>query len=351
MAIGGGLLLWQLLPIHQKKDVTALVDGGIVRPGSTVDEAPPPSYRFNQCEDQSNCCNGLASNCDMGVHEILYAGMHNAHSAVQDGFFIAFNHQYNFAAALDYGYRVINLDIAVCNNELSLVHGMCRLGRTDPAVAFQAIHDWLGANPTEVVLIVLQIDNEASGSSEPTVDLGRIFNTLNRIIGFTNRLYQKIPDEPWPTLREMIETDQRVLLFHYNGDVACTNPDIVCPPGFHDWFEHAAETKFIFNDMTDFDNKTEACGITRGRPMAPFYALNLFIRIPSKPLAISYLNTPAFLNEHIAACSAVNNNRDVNILFVDFWSEGEVPKVVQTYNKKLVPVERRILRYLRRFWG
>jgi len=42
--------------------------------------------------------------------------------------------------------------------------------------------------------------------------------------------------------------------------------------------------------------------------------------------------------EHIAACSAVNYNRDVNIFFVDFWSKGDVPRTVQDHNWQRMPV-------------
>jgi len=335
-AIAGGILLWQLLPEDQKKNVETIVDGGVVLPGSNTGTAPPPSYIFNQCADQSNCCNGLENTCDLKVTDILYAGLHNAQSSVQDGFFIAPNHQYNLLSALEYGYRVINLDIGMCNGVLSLVHGICKLGTTDPSETFQGIMNWLTKNPTEIVLIPIQIDSNAGGSDEPAIQLAQIYNMLNRIDGFTNRMYQRESGSDWPTLREMIEQDKRIFLFHYNGPEECVSDDVNCPPGFHDWWQFAGETKFEFADGDDFEDKTEACTITRGRMIAPFYALNLFTTIPSKQLAIDLLNTQSFLEEHIAACSEVSSGQEVNILFVDFWEEGNVPRVVQTHNRQLV---------------
>lgn len=329
-------MLWQLLPEDQRQNVEAIVGGGIVLPGSNTDTAPPPSYIFNQCADQSNCCNGLENTCDLKVTEILYAGLHNAQSTVQDGFFITPNHQYNLLSALDYGYRVINLDIGRCDGDLSLVHGLCKLGTTDPSDTFRGIMQWLTKNPREVVLIPIQIDAEAGGEDEPAIQLAQIYNMLNRIDGFTSRMYRKESGSEWPTLREMIEADQRILIFTYNGPV-CTADDVACPPGFHDWWQFAGETKFEFADADDFADKTEACTITRGRLVAPFYALNLFTTIPSKQLATDLLNTRSFLEEHIAACSQVSSGQEVNILFVDFWEEGDVPRVVQTHNRQLVP--------------
>jgi hypothetical protein len=337
IAAAGGILLWQLLPDNQKENVEAIA-GNIAIPG-TGSDAPQPSYIFNQCADQGDCCNGLSNICDMRVSDILYAGVHNGQSSVEDGYYIAPNHQYNVLSALDYGYRVINLDIGRCSGVLSLVHGVCKLGTTDPVKMFQGIMNWLDANPTEIVIIPIQFDNAAGGSDEPAIDLAEVYNLLNQIQGFTNRMYEKEADsafDDWPTLRELIESDKRILLFHYNGP-QCVDASVYCPPGFHDWFQFAAETKFEFQDATSFENKTEACTITRGRQIAPFYALNLFTTIPNRQLATDLINTRSFLQEHIAACSQVTNGLDVNILFMDFWDVGEVPRVVQQHNRQLQP--------------
>jgi len=311
------------------------VDNGVSTIGTGQGQAPPPKYNFNQCQDQSNCCNGLENICDVPANEILYAGVHNAQSTVQDGFFIVPNHQYDMIAALDYGYRVLNVDMAVCaDGELALVHGACKLGTIDPTTFFTRVKEWLDNNPSEVVLIPIQIDNSAGGGE--VVDLGRIYNLLNRIDGFTNRMYMRQGVggvlRPWPTLRDLITSDKRILVFHYNGEFCSTSK---CPPGLDDWFNYAAETKFEFSTEEEFQDKAEACAITRGRPNAPFYALNVFTMIPSKVLARELLNTKDFLEEHIKACSEVNGGRHVSAVFVDFFSEGDLPQVVQLHNSKL----------------
>lgn len=335
IAVGGGLIIWQFLPEDQKQTITTILDNGI--PIANGD-APPPTYPFNQCSDQANCCNGLESICELGVDTILYAGIHNAQSTVQEGFFVLPNHQFKAISALDYGFRALNFDIGVCNEELVLVHGLCKLGTTDPSETFTAIQNWLDENPSEVILIPIQIDNSAGGGDD--VDLGKFYNLLNRIDGFTDRMYEKIQGSEWPTLRELIDLDERIIMFHYNGDT-CGNAGFNCPPGFHDWFAFAGETRFEYTLAEEFEDKAYACEITRGRSKANFYALNLFTSIPSREVSSTLLNTQAFLEDHIQACSQINNGLDVNVLFVDFWEEGDLPEVVQNHNSNLANQRRK----------
>lgn len=326
IAVAGGVIIWQYLPQQHKDAVATLAGGGLplsVGSGS----APPPTFVFNQCQNQSNCCNGIEGLCAFGPDDILFAGIHNAYASAEDGFYVAPNHEYDCVAALDYGYRVINFDVGVCDGKLSFVHTLCKLGTYDPTVTLTRMQQWLNDNPNEVILIPIQLENIL----ETPVDLGKFYNLLSQIDGFTNRMYQKISGQDWPSLRELIDTDKRIIMFHYNGD-SCSAPGIVCPPGFHDWFAFAGESKYAFTAANEFDDKASACNVTRGQKRGPFYGVNLFVEIPSKQLASTLLNTKAFLQDHIAACSAVNGGLDVNVVFVDFWNQGNLPEVTQIHN-------------------
>jgi hypothetical protein len=341
IGVGGGLLLWKFLPQHKKDLAHDLANGAFI---PVEGDAPPPTYIFNQCSEtairNNNCCNGLETICDLGVDDILYAGIHNSQSTAQDGFYIAPNHQYHFLAALDYGYRALNFDIGVCNEgQYAFVHGKCQLGTMDPVKAFTDLNTWLDANPNEVVLIPLEINNDAS-SDLPDVDLGKLYNLLLTVPGFTERMYQKTADSAseWPTLRELIAADQRILFFHYNG-IRCDSGQITCPPGFHDWFGLTGESKYDFMTVEELDDKESACNITRGRLKGPFYAVNDFLTIPSREDSKKYLNTKAFLQDHIQACEAENDGLDVDVVFVDFWSEGDLPEVVQLHNLQLAATQ------------
>jgi hypothetical protein len=341
IAVAGGILIWQYLPDHQKEAISSIVDGGIQIPSGT---APPSNYTFLQCGDGTSstgdCCNGLIGLCDLGPDDILFAGIHNAHSSTEDGYYIVPNHLYNVLASLDYGFRALNFDIGICNDEIVFVHGTCKIGTSDPITTFSGINDWLNNHPTEVILIPIQVVNEL----EKPVDLDELYNLLDTIDGFTSKMYQKVASESWPDLRTMIASDKRIIFFLYNANKSCsagitstnTTNAYVCPPGFHDWFAFAGESKFDFDDETELMDKAVACNITRGRTKGPFYGVNDFLKIPSKSIQSTVLNTKSFLQDHIAMCSYVNNGLDVNVVFVDFWSEGSLPEVVQLHNTALI---------------
>ena len=352
IAIVGGVLLWQYIPDDQKETISGIA-GTIQIPTGGGDGssliAPPSNYTFLQCDgtgststnSSTDCCNGLVGLCDFAADDILMAGIHNAHSSIADGYYVVPNHNYNVMYALDYGYRTLNFDIGVCNDELLFVHGSCKLPTSDILTTFTAINNWLDNHPTEILLIPLQIVNDL----DRPVDLQEIYSLMNSIDGFTSKMYQKVADEPWPTLRTMISTNQRVVVFQYNSLKSCSealfsdNPDAyICPPGFHDWFTFAGESKFDFDDETELDDKATACNITRGRLKGPFYAINVFLKIPSKSIQSTTLNNKSFLQDHIAMCSFINNGLDVNVVFVDFWSEGSLPEVVQIHNQGLISV-------------
>lgn len=359
----GGVMLWKFLPQDAKNSLTALPGNGGPFVGTGGAIAPLPEYPYIQCDqpqqsqndgggNNRTCCNGLPGACEMRIHEVVLAGVHNGQASAQDGFLVAPNHRYNIIDALNYGYRAINLDVGNCNGELSLVHGLCRLAKTKALDTFAAINAWMDAHPTEVLIFSIQIDQEAGGQD---VNLQALYEVVEQA-GLAAKLFVLVTGESWPTLGEMVNANRRVLFFHYNGGGWCVDNQEdafanICPPGFHDWFAYAAETDFAFLDTAALDNKITSCAITRGRATAPFFALNVFLTIPSPVAAADRLNTRDFLEDHMADCSTVNADRRVNIVFVDFWDVGDLPRVVQeTYNRPAVLgiASRRRHRHLRK---
>ena len=68
----------------------------------------------NACE---GCCNGLSSNCDLRVNEVLFAMVHNAMSS-RDDLFAAYNNIENLERALVAGYRGLMIDSCICDGSL-----------------------------------------------------------------------------------------------------------------------------------------------------------------------------------------------------------------------------------------
>lgn len=291
--------------------------------------APPPTYQFMQCTNATKCCNGLTSNCDLKVTDIMFAGIHNGQAAAQTGYRLAPNQLYSLESALDYGYRAINMDMGICDGELKLVHGFCKLGTRDPFEVFSNISNWLNNNPTEVLLIPTEINDEAGGGD---VKLSDIYEVFSSIEGFTDKLYSKGSDPKWPTMQELIESNRRVMFLTYNGQ-NCYDSGVVCPPGIMDYFRYATETEYSFSSVDEISNVSKSCYRTRGRPLAPFFGINMFVTLPDMEAA-AVVNQKDYIQNHIEECSRFNN-RTANAVYVDFWNEGDLPEVVQLHNKQI----------------
>ena len=220
-----------------------IADGG--RPTTFPTEAPTVTgYQ---------ACNGYESLCDIPANLVLYATLHNAVASQEDGVSIVPNHELQLEKALESGWRGLNFDIGKCSEftdqPLRLVHALCSLGTRDPIEVFTNIQTFLESHPNEVLLIPVQIDNNLDGG---VVAFAEIFSVMDQVPGFTSLLYQHPGfGTAWPTLRELIAANTRILFFLYNGDTLCVDAADGCPAGFHDWFTYAAETAFSFSTVDD----------------------------------------------------------------------------------------------------
>jgi hypothetical protein len=184
---------------------TTLPDESASRSPSSSPTHISDEFVFLQCENVTqNCCNGLDSICDLRVDEIFYASVHNAMASFEGGFLFQQNHQLQLEGALEAGYRGINLDVCNCNGQYQLCHGICNFGARDPVETFASINSFLDKNPTETILVVLEIN---SGVDEP-VDLNELYSILSGVEGLLAKLYvHEETAAPWPTLRETVDAN------------------------------------------------------------------------------------------------------------------------------------------------
>jgi hypothetical protein len=327
LAIGlvAGIFLWRFLPTAQqnalKTHLPTAVGGGNVG-------TPTITYQYNKCgNDTRNCCNGINTICDLRVNDVLFASLHNGQSDVQDGFLLASNHEYKLEDALQAGYRGINVDVASCNGQLKLIHGVCAVGQRDPLEVFTHVRDFLVANPNEIILMPLEIV-----VTDQHVVLYDLYNLMAGISGFLDLLYIHNDTAYWPTLRFLRDSNKRLIIFEYNADETC--PGAQCPPVFHPWFRYTGESAFDFPDISMIQNSTNSCPITRGiNGYMDFYGMNLFVSnpLPSKTSS-QIINQKDFLLQRISDCSSYLR-RKPSLIFIDWWNEGNLVEVVQTYNE------------------
>ena len=187
---------------------------------------PPPSFQFHQCNDTEvsnddagvTCCNGLSEICDLPVNEVLFAAAHNAHSSRED-FFLRPNHRYGIDHAMEYGYRAFLLDVCSCPPiGLVFCHGICAAGTVSTGKVLGSIRRFLLDHPHEVILLEFQMH-----SAEADV-LFALRDIIVEEVGLGDmvHVHRGTFFDDWATMRELIETNERLILFQHNGELSST---------------------------------------------------------------------------------------------------------------------------------
>lgn len=322
LVVVGSVLLWQYLPEESRGAVA-----------SNFINTQVPDYVFAQCTmNDDNCCNGLNNTCDLRADEIMYAGLHNAMSAIENGFLVGANHDLSMEKALEAGFRAVNVDFGKCNGKSLFYHGKCEIGSRDPILLLSNIVKFLDENPTEIIVITVQFTNDAKETNPANIaTLDDLVAVVNSVEGFVEKSYAHPGlSEPWPTLRELRDTGKQIIFFHYNIGICFQDG---CPFGFHDYFVYAEETDFELASFEDIEDKSQSCNVTRGSNRATFFGINLFLTIPSRSTA-DQVNSLSFLQQHVNDCEEINGGNLANIVWVDFWAQGELPLFVQQSNQQ-----------------
>jgi hypothetical protein len=285
-------------------------------------------------------CNGLSNLCDFPANKIVYATLHNAGSTVESGSLVFKNHILDLGRALSAGYRGINIDIGKCFGQVKLVHGPCLTSSRNLSTVLTQIANFLQENPNEVLIIPTQLATPLSGVDGVT--LREIEQGFKAVPEFYNLLYNHPGvGQPWPTLRELIAANTRVLFFHYNGE-SCTkvsmpsNETNACPFGFHPWFRYAAETQFSFSSLKQLQNTSNSCMITRGgSSVKDFFGINVFLTPAQIAPTLKSINKYDFLKSHVQACTDLNEGLQGNLILINYWGIGDLLKVVFDLNAGL----------------
>jgi len=290
-------------------------------------------------------CNGLSNLCNVKVVDSYFAMVHNAMAAVDNGFAFAANHIDDpIVESLTAGYRGLSIDICNCNGNLVFCHGNdiigCGIGSVDPIQAFTEINEWIVANPNNVIMISLQINEDAGGA----ISLDMIQELLQQVPnGFSNRLYDHWPiTNEWPTLGQLIETNQQVLFFYFQGPNG-TGDHIA---GLNYWYDFVLATNWQWESISELESTLfDTCPITRGIDTATgdFFLIEAYVTEkalfglqfqPSRESA-QQINTVDWAGNILDACFDIHGF-PANIIMVDFWSEGNLPTLIQQRNALLL---------------
>jgi len=195
-------------------------------------------------------------------------------------------------------------------------HGFCELGAVRLIDLLLEMREFLIANPGEVLIIIIQDEGVAPA------DIAACFARS----GLEEFVYRGPVTPPWPTLRAMVDGNQRVVVFAEN--------DATGVPWYHRAFEVFQETKYHFTDPSQFTN---APG--RGGRSGSLLLLNHWIETSPAPLPSNaeIVNAYPVLWKRASTCRQ-ERGRMPNLVAVDFYATGDLFKVVRTLNGLSEPV-------------
>jgi hypothetical protein len=322
------------------------------------DATPPEPHTIT-------ACNGSAALCDRRLDQVMFATSHNSMSGADLPGWMFPNQDAGIKDQLADGVRGFMLDVhygvpvrdkvktelkdelaAMAKYEAALgkegmeavlrirerlageeqgargiylCHGFCELGAAEFVPALRDMRDFLVAHPGEVLIVVIQDE------SVTPQDVERSFEES----GLIDFVYRGPARPPWPTLREMIATDQRVVVMAEN--------DTAGVAWYHPAFQVMQETPYTFHDPSEFSNKPN-----RGGTGGSLLLMNHWIETTPMPKP----SNAAIVNARDALIARIRDfrrerGRLPNLVAVDFYRTGDLVQVVHELNAEPLPAGRR----------
>jgi hypothetical protein len=304
-------------------------------------------------------CNGHRALCDRRVDTVAFAATHNSMSADREPGWLFPAQDDGIAAQLQDGVRALLIDthygfatdrgvatdlssptksrrkiedelgadfVATAERlrtrigyrgggtrRVFLCHGFCEVGATDAVEALTAVHRFLVTHPEEVLVLSIEDDTQAADTEAAIRESGLI-----------REVYRGAAKPPWPTLREMIERDERVLVLAENhGDDATW---------LHRQPTVAQETPYAFPTPQALAAPA-SCAPNRGGTAGSLLLVNHWVDTSPAPRKANArtVNATTFLTGRLDRCRE-RRHLLPNLVAVDFYRQGDVLKVVDRLN-------------------
>ena len=257
-------------------------------------------------------CNGSINLCSKQYHEVAYLTTHNAFNSDEDGLLFP-NQTYNIASQLNDGVRGLMIDLHDHFGTPTAYHSVFMLGTIPLSNIFNDIKTFLDNNPNEVVTIIL----------ECYVTSNDIENEINQS-GLSSYLYTHNNSIGWPTLQNMIDNDNRLVIFTDEDDASSSQN------WYHFVWDYAVETHYSVESINDF-----TCDFNRGDPLNDLFIFNHFVTDANLGYGLytesSDVNANPFFINRILDCQT-QTNKFPNFITTDFYELGDGLAVVDQLN-------------------
>ncbi|HEY7623206.1 MAG TPA: hypothetical protein VH834_25750 [Solirubrobacteraceae bacterium] len=332
--------------------VVAVFALGAVAAAAVVTGGEPDAPRVGRC-------NGHAALCDRRLDEVAFFGTHNAMAGADEpGWFFAAQDT-GIPGQLQYGVRAFTIDthyavpssrgvwtdlsgetksraklidqlgdafVAAAERararigrrpsgarHVFLCHAFCEVGATRAVDALTSIHRFLVRNPEEVVILSIEDDTSAEATA-----------AIIRASGLVDEVYRGDAKPPWPTLRELVDRDERVIVLAENHG------------GGEPWIHHQPvvmqETPFHFTSAAQLA-APESCAPNRGGTAGSLFLVNHWVDTsPAPRVSIAReVNARDFMTRRLSMCRR-DRRKFPNVVAVDFYRQGDTRAVVDELN-------------------
>jgi len=308
--------------------------------------------------DDPQACNGHVELCDRKFNDVAFPASHNSMSAADEaGWFLA-EQPTSMVNSLDDGIRVFLIDtwygrstesggavtaersLARAQSELTdgraseltpamqrsidrlraedtlgpekvyLCHTLCELGATPLQPQLAGLKQWLDEHPREVVTVFIQ-------DATTPQDTAEVFERT----GLAQMAYVHQPGTAWPTLREMIDSDQRLLVLMENEGGGARFPYL------HQGFDLVQDTGYTYATVADYD-----CAANRGPADADLFMINHWLSsFTALVSSAQRSNTEGVLGDRVRACRD-ERGQIPNFVAVNWYDQGDLLSVVDELN-------------------
>jgi hypothetical protein len=200
-----------------------------------------------------------------------------------------------------------------------LCHRFCELGATEITGALREVREFLVEQPDEVLIIVIE-----------DYVLPSAIVTAFEESGLAEKVYRGPPAGPFPTLRQMIDSGQQVVVYAENHGGGA--------PWYTRGYDAALqETPFTFKRaalLTTPSNWAATCEPNRGTDDAPLFLINHWVNTDPtpRPSDAAKVNARPVLVGRARECEQIRDRRPT-LLAVDFTQEGDLYGAADELNR------------------
>ena len=254
-------------------------------------------------------CNGFSELCNKRLDEVTTLMTHNSFNNKQHQFSFP-NQDYSITRQLNDGVRGLMLDVYSSRKGPVLYHGYSFFGKESLLSVMYEVRTFLLENPNEVISIIFE-------NSSTHEEILQVMDTL----GLSEMIY--LHCGTWPTLKEMIESNKRLVLMVENQKDALV--DGIIPA-----WQHTYDSPYSFNSVAKMN-----CSSNRGGDGSKeFYLLNHWLTNQfglARRFKAKTTNSRAVLSDRVKLFNQEQQRR-INFLGVDFYNIGDVMAIVDSLN-------------------